>query len=192
MIDIPDSVHNIKLPAIYQSLQDVNNDLGVIAKDQQGYGYKFRGINQVLDTIGPLFKRHCIIVSQKVISVTPGSYQDEKGRRVKTKDAHIIYKFTSTVDGSVFEVEGVGEGEDRGDKSTGALLSNTYKYVIFTMFNIPTQEMEDSDMKTAREESESPKKEFTKSQQPKETETKEAPSERKWKRPSSSDQNGGY
>jgi len=200
---------------IYKALQNVNNDLDAIKKDKPGFNYKFRGIDQVLNTIGPLFKRHGIVVA---MSETPESvvhslhttvkvekvnhvaelktqlssvFKDEElkemlkillpdkikegpTRETKTVQNHILlkinYHFISTEDGSEVVSLGVGEGMDKGDKAAACAISNSYKYVIFTKFNIPTEEQKDSDMKTAEENGIDPNK---KVEPPKKTVTKE-------------------
>jgi hypothetical protein len=136
---------------ILESLQKVNNELTSIKKDQEGYGYKFRGIDQVLNMLSPLLKKHSIIVRREVVNFQRGQYKDTKDRMVNTVTIVFKYHFTSTIDGSFVTSMGIGEGEDRGDKATGCAISNSYKYVIFEMFNIATDDMVDSDQKFAKE-----------------------------------------
>lgn len=140
---------------ILESLQKINDELAVIKKDQSGYGYNFRGIDQVLNTMSPLFKKYKIIVSREIKSEVRSHRieRDSKGNERQVNQVSVVfkYRFTSTEDGSEFVTEGIGEGEDRGDKATGCAISNSYKYAIFEMFNIATEEQQDSDMKYAKE-----------------------------------------
>lgn len=142
---------------IYESLGNVSQQIKHIAKDQKGFNHSFRGINQVLNELSPLFKKEKILVSKKIVNVKNERYKNEKGKDERWIELHCIYKFTSMLDGSFFEVEGIGEAIDSGDKATGKAISNAYKYVIFEMFNIATEEQKDSDesdaddMKTAKE-----------------------------------------
>lgn len=147
---------------IFTSLALVNKALDAIAKDQQGYNYKFRGINQVMNAISPLFKKEEILVAKKVLdtkhevrySIETIERTDKQGIVTSTTKEkkerwcfyRCLYIFTSMKDGSTFEVEGYGEANDGDDKGTGKAISNAYKYVIFEMFNIPTEEQKDSDM----------------------------------------------
>jgi len=142
------------VPKIYSSLQAVNDDLNGIKKDQQGYNYKFRGIDQVMNTIGPLFKKHGIIVRRQNVTIIQETLDREvRGKPSKVNHALLQadYIFVSTIDGSEISSSGFGEGEDKGDKSIGCATSNAYKYVIFEMFNIPSEDQIDSDMKTAKD-----------------------------------------
>lgn len=147
-----------KVSQILTSLQAVNDEITEIKKDQQGHGYKFRGINQVLNTLSPLFKKHHILTKRKNISlkreirVGVDKY-DKPKTSVETFIEKATYVFVSTLDGSEFETEGFGEGIDQsgGDKSSSMATSNSYKYVIFELFNIATEEQKDSDQVTAEE-----------------------------------------
>ena len=142
---------------ILNSLQKVNEELTAIEKNQKGYGYKFRGIDQVLNTLSPLFKKYKILVSRRNLNAERSSREIEgkSGKRVylETFIKSCDYVFTSTLDGSEFVSQGFGEGQDTsgGDKSASMATSNSYKYVIFEMFSIATEDQNDSDQMTAHE-----------------------------------------
>ena len=140
-----------KKAAILDSLQAVNEDLKAIGKDQQGYNYKFRGIDAVLNAISPLFKKHNIIVRRMPVDVRQSIFIDKKENKYNHATILINYCFVSTKDGSELVTFGFGEGHDKGDKALSCATSNAFKYVIFEMFCIPTEEQLDSDMKTALE-----------------------------------------
>lgn len=162
--------------AILESMAKVQEELDSIKKDQQGYNYKFRGIDQVLNTLSPLFKKHKIIttrrnlrsnrvvrevVSTKLIEKNVKNEETGKFEKVKVPqetrkefvevELKADYVFKSLVDGSEIVSEGFGEGQDTsgGDKASSMATSNSYKYVIFEMFNIATEEQKDSDQVTA-------------------------------------------
>lgn len=136
---------------ILKALDSINQELLVIGKDQKGFGYNFRGIDDAINTLGPLLKKNNVIVSREVVSFESGSYKDAKDKHVNTVTAVFKYNFTSTKDGSVLTTEGIGSGEDRGDKHVACAISNSYKYAIFELFTIATKEMQDSDQKYAKE-----------------------------------------
>ena len=125
--------------------------MGAMTKDQQGYNYKFRGIDKVLSTLGPLFKKHKILVRRMPIDIRMDKFVDKKENIFNHAVIRCNYCFVSTIDGSEFVSYGFGEGMDKGDKALSCATSNSYKYVIFEMFNIATEDQLDSDMKTALE-----------------------------------------
>jgi len=145
---------------IYKALQNVNDELEAIKKDQKGFNYNFRGIDKAMNAMNPLFKKHGILVRRSLVegSVQHQVYEGDN----KKKQNHVIlmcnYHFFSTEDGSEVTSLGFGEGMDKGDKALACAISNSYKYVIFEMFNIATEEQIDSDMKTAQENGVDPNK----------------------------------
>ena len=98
-----------------------------------------------------MFKKHKVLVKRRNLKLTRQFHEmtDKYGNPKKIVDLFVEcdFVFTSTIDGSEFVTSGYGEGSDKtgGDKSTGMAISNTYKYVIFEMFNIATEEQKDSD-----------------------------------------------
>lgn len=145
---------------ILSSLQKVNEELLYIGKDQKvslregGRQYLFRGIDQVLNALSPLFKKHGVLVSRRNLETQRlvRQVQSKYGPRdyIETFINRCDYVFTSTKDGSEFVSQGFGEGQDSSgtDKSASMATSNAYKYVIFEMFSIATEEQKDSDQRT--------------------------------------------
>lgn len=142
---------------ILKSLHAVNEELAAITKNQQGHNYKFRGIDQVFNSLAPLFKKYGVLVSrrnlesERIVRTVVGKYGPKD--YIETFIKKCDYVFTSTKDGSEFITQGFGEGQDSsgGDKSASMATSNAYKYVIFEMFSIATEEQKDSDQRTAEQ-----------------------------------------
>lgn len=142
-------------PAILESMAKIQEELDAIKKDQKGFGYKFRGIDQVLNAMNPLFKKHKVVTLrrnlQSVRNVRAVQSKDGKVKDFVEVEMKADYVFKSLVDGSEIVSEGFGEGQDTsgGDKASSMATSNSYKYVIFEMFNIATEEQKDSDQVAA-------------------------------------------
>lgn len=142
---------------IYEQMLKVNAELKAIGKDQEGYGYKFRGIDDVFFSLNPLFKKYGIITTRKNVQVQRNVREvtDKYGKQKNFVEVFLQadYAFVSLEDGSEIVTTGFGEGQDTsgGDKASSMATSNAYKYVIFEMFNIATQEQQDSDQATAKE-----------------------------------------
>lgn len=154
-----------KVGKIFPALAKVQEELEAIGKNQKGYGYKFRGIDDVLNAMHPLFKKHKIITTRRDIESAREvrTVVDKNGKEKQFIEVFIKakYAFVSLEDGSEVVTEGFGEGQDTsgGDKASSMATSNSYKYVIFEMFNIATEEQKDSDQVTAEKNS---KTSFTK------------------------------
>ena len=106
-------------------------------------------------------KKHGIVVRRVVLEVMPIQSEKEKEKGMNHFLVRVNYAFRSTKDGSEVLTWGTGEGTDKTDKAVACALSNSYKYVIWELFNIATEELQDSDMKTAKENKvEAPKKSY--------------------------------
>ena len=160
-----------KVGKIFPALAKVQEELDAIGKNQKGYGYNFRGIDDVLNAMHPLFKKHKIITTRRDIESAREvrTVVDKNGKEKQFIEVFIKakYAFVSLEDGSEVVTEGFGEGQDTsgGDKASSMATSNSYKYVIFEMFNIATEEQKDSDQVTAETNS---KTSFTKKSDKKE------------------------
>lgn len=144
------------IPHIYTALGKVNEELDAIKKDEQGFGYKFRGISTVLNTVSPLFKKYGIITLKSKLEIKREFRTVETAKGPKTITASYLqatYRFVSTVDQSYIETEGFNMGFDSsgGDKSDSIANSTCYRNAILELFNIPTEDQVDNDMQTAKE-----------------------------------------
>lgn len=113
-------------PLIVQLMAEVMAEVRAIAKDDvnKEFGYKFRGIDSVMDAVGPALRTHGIVPTVHTESVTTSVV--EVGRN-KTRMAHalvsVLYRFHAP-DGSVLESGPFpGEAMDSGDKSVSKAMS---------------------------------------------------------------------
>ncbi|HAD96516.1 MAG TPA: hypothetical protein DCG19_03865 [Cryomorphaceae bacterium] len=144
-------------PKVYQSLSNILNAISPILKDQQGHGYKFRGIDQVLNAFHPLFKINKLIIVRSEIETTREVREVEKtspdGKKTYKKyyvdsSFKATYHLTSLEDGSQITTGGYGEGQDAsgGDSSAMIAQANAFKRILLELFCVPTEEIKDSDM----------------------------------------------
>jgi hypothetical protein len=110
-----------------------------IAKEgeNQQQGFRFRGIDQVLDRMG----RHLVDANLVII---PALQTRDVVERVNSRGNPLLYvtvtvEYTilSAVDGSQVKAVFPGEAMDSGDKATNKALSAAYKYMAFQLFSIP-------------------------------------------------------
>ena len=138
---------------IYESITKLIVDCPAIAKNSrntQGNGYMYRGVDAVMNVFQPLLAKYKIFVVPQVLE----SVREE---RTTTKGANLIYsvlkvKYTFYAeDGSYVEAVVQGEGMDSGDKASNKAMSVAFKYAMFQVFCIPTDEMKDPDAETPDE-----------------------------------------
>jgi hypothetical protein len=138
------------VPQVYAAISAVSQELSKegIAKDRlnQAQGYKYRGIEDVLNAIGPVIGKHALVILPNVTSreVTERATRDGKGTLL-----HVViwveFTFICLADGSTHLIRVPGEGLDNSDKGTSKALSMSYKNATLLAFAIPVEGTADAD-----------------------------------------------
>lgn len=133
-------------PTIYQAMAAVLAELPAIGKNQTNsqQGYKFRGVDDVIDALNPLLAKHGLFFLPDVIERLESSRQTRNGGTMWVVNLHVKYTFYGPAGDSV-EASGWGEGTDSGDKATQKAMTGAMKYVLFQVFAIATSEQAASD-----------------------------------------------
>ena len=131
---------------IYKALATVNKSIKAIGKDRtnQQQGFKFRGIDDVMNELHSLFAANEIIILQTVNEVTVTERTNQRGTALFYVRINVTYSFTHS-DGSNADITVYGEAMDSGDKATTKAMSIALKYALLQMFLIPTEEDKDPD-----------------------------------------------
>ena len=139
--------------SVYKSINAVQSELSKngITKDRtntQGSGYKFRGIDDVYNTIAPMLSRHGLCILPRVLNRTITERISQKGGALFYVVVEAEFDFVCAEDGSKHTVKTFGEAMDSGDKATNKAMSAAYKYACFQAFSIPTEADNDADAHT--------------------------------------------
>lgn len=137
----------VKLGKIYKQMAAVLNSVGAIEKNRkntQGQGYNFRGIDDVFNTMHPIFAEHGIFSIPTVIDMLREERKSNSGGNLIYTLLTVKYTFYAD-DGSSVEAIVKGEAFDSGDKSTNKAMSAAQKYAILQTFCIPTIEEKDTE-----------------------------------------------
>lgn len=131
---------------ITKSLCAITAEIGSIGKNKknQQQGYSFRGIDDLMNTLHPLFAKYGVIVVPEVLESTREERVTAKGGALISAILRVKYHFTA-IDGSEVCATVVGEGMDTADKASNKALAVAYKYVCFQVFCIPTGEVAAAD-----------------------------------------------
>lgn len=140
----------MEVPQVYKAIGAVAADMAEqgLAKTRtnQQQGYKFRGIDEVMNILAPSMAKHHLIILPRVITRTITE------RPTKDKQGVLFYvviecefDFVSTDDGSKHTVRTFGEAMDSGDKASNKSQSCAFKYAAFQAFCIPTEGDGDAD-----------------------------------------------
>ncbi len=131
---------------IYEAITAVMADVGAVEKDGTNTfdRYKYRSIDAVMNAMHPAMARHSVFVTPEVLEQTREDRTSKKGDPMVYSITKVKYTFFTT-DGSSVTATVIGEGMDRGDKSMNKAMSAAFKYALFQVFCIPTEEMVDSE-----------------------------------------------
>lgn len=128
---------------IYESISAVQADVDFIGKENEtkrGNKFKYRGVDQVLNTLHPLFAKYKVFAVPEVLEILGREWRKtENGGNVVYQTIKIKYTFYAE-DGSNVSAVVIGEAMDSGDKSSNKCMSVAYKYACFQILSIPTEE----------------------------------------------------
>lgn len=124
-----------KSPTIHQRVISIINDLPAIGKDSENtqQGYKFRGIETVLEHLKPLFAEHGVFVTPHVLERSTSERITRGGTTMFEVSLHVQFTFFGH-DGDSFTASAWGEGTDMGDKSTNKAMTAAFKNCLLQTF----------------------------------------------------------
>ena len=117
-------------------------------KNQQGSGYNFRGIDDVLNALSPALVEHGLVIVPRCTERESVERQTKAGGAIFYTTVKVEFDFIAASDGSKHTAVMYGEAMDTSDKSTNKAMSAAYKYVAFQTFCIPTEGDNDADSNT--------------------------------------------
>lgn len=134
---------------IYESITAIMQEIPAIGKDKknQQQGFKYRGIDDVMNALQPILAKHKVFVVPEVLEQTREERVTGKGSTLLYSLMKIKYTFYAEDGTSIYSVV-IGEGMDSGDKASNKAMAIALKYAFFQVFCIPTEEMKDPDAET--------------------------------------------
>ena len=149
---------------IYGAIHAIQADLATDGigktRENQQQKYKFRGIDDILNELAPLFKKHKVFSVPTVLSREVKQVESKSGGNLFYSTVDCEFTFYSAEDGSSLKARVCGEAMDSGDKSTNKAMSAAMKYACILTFCIPTEGDNDADT-TTHEVKSQPKPEYT-------------------------------
>ena len=137
-------------PKVYAAINAVQGALAKagIGKNNQTTGYasfKFRGIDDVYNSIAPLLSEFGLVIIPRVIDRITEHRVTKSGGTLYYVSLHVEFDFIATDDGTKHTASVWGEAMDNGDKAANKAMSAAYKYVCLQAFCIPTEGDNDAD-----------------------------------------------
>lgn len=129
------------VPHILTAIREIMLMVTSVGKDSfnEQQRFKFRGIDEVLNALGPAMRQAGIAAFPKLISreyaqVNIGTNRTLTGHGI----IEVCYEFTSLIDGSIKEVIVPGEAMDVGDKTFSKAMSVAYRTALIQAFALAT------------------------------------------------------
>lgn len=131
---------------VFQRMSDVMADVGAIGKGQKNdfHGYRFRGIDDVMNGLHGPMVRHGVFVLPEVLESATEWTQDLKGKPQRVVSLRVAFHFYGPAGDSVTAVA-QGEAFTNDDKAANQAMSAAFKYAMLQSFCIPTEDMGDAD-----------------------------------------------
>jgi len=125
---------------IYELIPKIMGDIGHISKDQNNtfHKYKFRGIDDVYDCVGPILAKYGVHILPIVMEHQVADVQTTSDKAACRVILKVAYRFTAP-DGSFVEAVTIGESMDTGDKAASKAMSAAMKYAVWQTLCIPTK-----------------------------------------------------
>lgn len=131
---------------IYESIANIMQESVAIGKEKlnKQQGFKYRGIDDVMNTFYPLLSKHKVFVAPEVLEQLREERITKNGGNLIYSILKIKYTFYAE-DGTNISAVVIGEGMDSADKASNKAMAVGMKYAMFQVFCIPTEDMPDPD-----------------------------------------------
>lgn len=139
------------LPTVQAALSAVMGDVRAVGKDGKNaqQGFKFRGIDAVVNAVGPALRAHGVIVTPHLDGIERRESRTSKGATVNYVAVVVTYTFTGPA-GDTMSATVPGEAFDSGDKATAKAMSVAFRTALIQALALPTDESDpDADSYTA-------------------------------------------
>jgi len=101
----------------------------------QSQGFKFRGIDAVINAVGPALRKYGGYIVPEIISTEHTVAQTARGGTINVVRLQVAYSINGVISGSV-----AAEAFDAGDKATAKAMSVAYRTFLLQLLCLPTNE----------------------------------------------------
>lgn len=129
------------VPTVIEALANVMTDVVAIAKTDFNdfHRFNFRGIDTVLDYVGPAFRTHRIVPIPEVRNIHSDDLTAKDGKRKRGVTLTVAYTFYGPRGDSITAVV-PGEANDTEDKASSKAMSVAFRTALLQVLAIPTGE----------------------------------------------------
>lgn len=128
-------------PTIVEVISAVMAEVQAVGKDDlnREQGYNFRGIDAVVNAVGPIFRKHGVVAVPMLETAGYRDVQTSRGKPSRECTVQVRYRFYGPA-GDYLDAVVPGESMDFGDKGTAKAMSVAYRIALLQLLTIPTHE----------------------------------------------------
>lgn len=128
---------------VVERMLAVMAEVGSIGKGREAPGlkYKFRGIDDITPVVQPLFVKHGVVLTQRVVEREREVVKTSAGTAMFSVRLLVEHTFRAP-DGSTVVTSSLGEAMDGMDKATNKAMTAALKATLTTSFTIPVNDPE--------------------------------------------------
>lgn len=128
-------------PTIHEALSAVMAEVQAVGKGDRNtaQGYQFRGIDAVVNAVGPVLRKHGVIAVPHQTEARYRDVQTSNGKASRECTVNVTYRFYGPA-GDFIDANVPGESMDFGDKGAPKAMSVAYRIALLQALCIPTDE----------------------------------------------------
>ena len=127
---------------VQQAWAAVMADVQALGKNQRtdsGNRFNFRGVDDVMNAVGPALRRHGVAVVPTAVTHVPESYATKTGTAMRNVTVVVSYAIVGPA-GDSMPGAAAGEAADAGDKATPKAMSVAFRTFLLQSLCLPTDE----------------------------------------------------
>lgn len=130
-------------PTVYEAWSLVMSEVQSVSKDSRNsqQNFNFRGIDAVMNVVGPALRRHGVFVVPEALSETVERYETKSKAQMVGRVAEVGFTVYGPR-GDSFNGSAYGEAADSGDKAMSKAHSVAYRTFLLQALTIPTDEQD--------------------------------------------------
>jgi len=112
------------------------------AGDGAGKGYLFRGVDTVINAVGPALRRHGVLVlPEEIVTIEYRETRTSKGTVMQECIVRVRWSVIGpSGDRLAGTIESAGQANDTGDKATAKAMSVAQRVLFLTSLHVPTDD----------------------------------------------------
>lgn len=126
---------------VHEAIAAVMQDVTSVGKGDKNDFHKFlfRGIDRILNEVGPALRRHGVIVLPDLRNLDSRDVTTSKDKSTREVTVTVAYTFIGP-EGDQLVAVVPGEAQDSGDKAVSKAMSVAFRTALIQALSIPTEE----------------------------------------------------